>query len=105
MESGKSAHVNHVRIVGRLADVAQPRELPSGDTVCTLRASVDTLDCAAWPASLRRRVVAWRPGDLVEVEGAVRRRFFRSGGAVASRVEIELSAARMVRRARPPATG
>jgi len=33
------------------------------------------------------------------VTGAVRRRFFRAGGAVASRVEIEVSGGRIIRRA------
>ena len=35
--------------------------------------------------------LGWQPGDVVEVEGAIRRRFFRAGGGAASRVEVEVS--------------
>ena len=34
------------------------------------------------------------PGDVVEVTGALRRRFFRGGGGVQSRYDVEVSALR-----------
>lgn len=101
---------NEVRVVGRLSQDPKERVLPSGDVVWTFRvvvprpgrdgrAQVDALECAAWTARVRRAVRGWRTGDVVEVEGAMRRRFFRTGGGAASRVEIEVSRARVVRRA------
>lgn len=100
---------NEVRLVGRISSAPEERTLPSGDVVWTFRvvvprpegaggARVDALGCAAWSARARRAVASWRAGDVVEVEGAVRRRFFRSGAGAASRVEVEVSRARMVRR-------
>ena len=105
---------NVVRIVGRLAAPALARELPSGDVITTFRVivgprprrgrtdrrgatTVDTLECVVWTAGLRRRLTGYAPGDLLEVEGALRRRFWRSpGGAAASRCEIEVGRVRRV---------
>lgn len=107
---GSTAAVNVVRLVGR---VSQPEEraLPSGDTVWTFRVvvdrppggrsrqRVDAIDCAVWSGRLRRSVQGWTAGDLVVVTGSLRRRFFRAGGAAASRVEVEATAGRVIRRA------
>jgi single-strand DNA-binding protein len=107
--------VNEVRLVGRLAADPQLRELPSGDTVWNLRVvverevppgrekprqRVDSLECAVWSGRLKKQVAKWEAGAVVEVSGSLRRRFFRSGGATASRVEVELTAGRIIRRAR-----
>ena len=107
--------VNEVRLVGRLAADPQLRELPSGDTVWNLRVvvervvppnqekprqRVDSLECAVWAGRLKKQVEKWEAGDIVEVSGALRRRFFRAGGATASRVEVELTGGRIIRRAR-----
>jgi single-strand DNA-binding protein len=106
--------VNEVRLLGRLAADPQLRELPSGDTVWNLRVvverpvpagqarprqRVDSLECAVWGGRLKGRIAGWKGGDVVEVCGAMRRRFFRAGGATASRVEVELSRGRIIRRA------
>ena len=106
--------VNEVRLVGRLAADPQLRELPSGDTVWNLRVvverpvppskerprqRVDSLECAVWTGRLKKQVEKWEAGDIVEVSGAMRRRFFRAGGATASRVEVELTGGRIIRRA------
>src|SRR4051812_19630609 len=102
--------LNEVRLMGRLAADPVLRELPSGDTVWNLRVivprpvpaagekprqRVDSLECAVWAGRLKKQVVGWRAGDLVEVSGALRRRFFRAGGAPASRVEVELGRGRV----------
>jgi single-strand DNA-binding protein len=102
-------YVNSVRLVGRVSATGEPRELPSGDTVLTLRvvvprderrdrarAGVDTIDVACWSAAARRSAARCAVDDHVEVEGALRRRFFRAGGSVASRYEVE--ARRLTRR-------
>ena len=108
---------NEVRLVGTVSGDPEVRVLPSGDELCVVRVvvprvpvrvrsdgrrqpSVDVLDCCAWEARPRRAIGGWRSGDEVEVTGALRRRFFRvGGGAPASRVEVEVSSARLVRRA------
>ena len=98
----------------RLAADPQLRELPSGDTVWNLRVvverppsagkqkprqRVDSLECAVWAGRLKQQVKGWSAGDVVDVSGALRRRFFRAGGATASRVEVELARGRIIRRA------
>ncbi|WP_183101267.1 single-stranded DNA-binding protein [Nocardioides pelophilus] len=107
---------NVVRLTGTVSGEPEKRVLPSGDELCVVRVvvprvsqrvrsdgrrgpSVDVLDCCAWEARPRRTIGGWRSGDEVEVSGALRRRFFRAGGATVSRVEVEISSARLVRRA------
>ncbi len=102
---------NQVLLRGRLAAAAEPRVLPSGDELVSFRLivdreggaggssrrRVDTIDCAAWTARTRRSVLAWNAGEVVEIEGALRRRFRRMDGRTVSRVEIEVTRARRVR--------
>ena len=95
--------VNEVRLRGRLAASPEPRELPSGDEVVTFRlivdrrgarastAPVDTVDCTLWGASLRRRARTWEPGEVLLVEGALRRRFWRSPQGPRSRYDVEVA--------------
>jgi single-strand DNA-binding protein len=112
---------NEVRLVGRVAAPAEQRELPSGDVVASFRVivsreggtgpgsgrqdgrkgGVDTIDCVAWRAGLRRTVNSWHEGDTVAVTGALRRRFWRGEAGATSRHEIEVSKATRVRRASP----
>lgn len=103
---------NEVSLVGRVSAEPERRELPSGDalwlfrlvvrrppTAGAARQGVDVLDVAAWTSRAQRSVRGWHAGDQVEVEGSVRRRFFRTGAATASRFEIEMSGGRLRRRA------
>lgn len=105
--------VNEVRLVGRLSTAPVDRELPSGDVVVVARLvvpraeekglqrrqTVDVLECCAWTPRSQRAMRGWREGDLIDIRGAVRRRFFRVAGQTAARVEIEVRSGRMVRRA------
>jgi single-strand DNA-binding protein len=107
-----SGHVNEVHLVGRLAGEPRRRELPSGDVLVSFRVvvsraparrggpTVDTLDCAAWRADVQRSVERAAEGDLVELHGSLRRRFWRVGAGAASRSEVEV-----VRMKRLPPTG
>jgi single-strand DNA-binding protein len=88
--------VNEVRLHGRWQGAVE-RELPSGDLLVTARVvvarpegGVDALDCAVWPAGLRRRVLGWPDGTHVEVAGSLRRRFFRTPVGAASRYEVQV---------------
>ena len=106
---------NEVRLVGRLTSVPVSVDLPSGDALVSFRISVprspgatrtaattsqrvDSIPCSAWSAALRRRIAGWRPGDTVEVTGAVCCRFYQAAGATRSRVEVVVSSARIIRR-------
>lgn len=109
---------NEVRIVGRLSRAAEQRELPSGDVLVafvvvvdrppaarssTIRPQThDSLDCVAWTAQTRRRALALEPGDVVEVLGAVRRRFWTAGVAKASRYEVEAASVKRLARGSTP---
>ena len=103
--------VNEVRLVGRVASAGQSRTLPSGDVVTVLRVvvprpdatrrttrtpTVDTVECAIWTARLRQRALALPAGSLVEIDGSLRRRFWRTPGGPASRYEVEVRALRRV---------
>ncbi len=95
--------VNEVRLVGRVSAASEARELPSGDTVVQFRvvvprpptatgaARVDTVDVACWTARTRRSALRLAAGAVVEVQGSLRRRFFRAGAATVSRYEVEAS--------------
>lgn len=109
---GTQEMVNEVRLVGRLSADPDERTLPSEAVMCTFtlvvqrletdlrtRQRVDVIDCIVWKPRLRRQVTAWAAGDVVEVSGAVRKRFFRTaGGVTGSRVEVEVRSVRRVRR-------
>jgi single-strand DNA-binding protein len=114
--AGAGESRNEVVLVGRVSGRSDERELPSGDLIATFRVvvdrpptrragaagravTVDTVDCVAWTKALRRKVVALAAGDVVAVEGALRRRFWRSGGAAASRYEVEVVNLRRIGRA------
>jgi single-strand DNA-binding protein len=109
-------HRNEITLVGRLAAEASERVMPSGSTLCSFRLvirrnnpgqgpPVDTLDCAAWSRSVRRVARLWSAGDLVEVRGALRRRFWRGPGGVVSRCEVEVGSARRLACAGQPSPG
>jgi single-strand DNA-binding protein len=102
---------NEVMLVGRIGAEPQARTMPSGDEIVTFRlivdrperargpagrVRVDTFDCTAWRADARRRVAAMPVGQVVEVSGCLRRRFWRAGGGAASRVEVEVDRVRRV---------
>lgn len=115
---------NEVMLWGRLSAPAEQRELPSGDVIVTLRVvvdrptgsarsagsgttrrssdgkvrppGVDTIDVVCWSASTRRVALRLGGGEQIEVEGALRRRFFLGASGRQSRYEVE--AARVRRR-------
>ncbi|GAA3527605.1 single-stranded DNA-binding protein [Nocardioides daeguensis] len=116
-EHGESCETaNVVRLSGRLAADPEERVLPSGDRLWTCRVvvpraevrtlasgrkgpSVDVIDLAGWSARVRRSMRTWHAGDVVGVEGALRRRFYRAGGNTSSRMEVEVTSGRLLRRA------
>lgn len=103
---------NAVLLRGRVSSGPERRELPSGAEIVTVRLSVsrsptpmtrgskqsvDWVDCVAWGGTPRRSVASWSVGDVVEVRGALRRRFYRGAQGTATRLELEVLRGRRVR--------
>ena len=96
--------VNAVRLSGRVSAAPEARMLPSGDEVVSFRLivprspsarrrskqRVDTIECSAWTARLRRSVRRLEAGDAVTVTGELRRRFTRGAGGPMSWVNVDL---------------
>jgi single-strand DNA-binding protein len=111
--AGGLATVNEVRLIGRLSLAAEEKELPSGDQLTAFRVvvnrprdkrrgsrvQIDALECHTWVARVRRAAMTWQVGDVIEVNGSLRRRFFKTGGRLQSMTEVEVSSARRVSRA------
>lgn len=104
-----------VHVIGRLGSAVHDRELPSGDVVSTFtvvvdrgggargasagtssRVRVDAIPCQAFRSALRTRVARMDPGTLVEVEGTLRRRFWRSPAGLGSALEVDVQRLRRV---------
>jgi single-strand DNA-binding protein len=111
MPAETAEHRNEVLLVGRVSAEPEVRVLPSGDEITTWRLVVargdapegrpaqDTIDCTARSTRTRRSASTWAAGDVVEVQGALRRRFWKTSAALASRCEVEVSRVRRVARA------
>lgn len=94
---------NYCKLIGRLSGPPEERVLPSGDVIVAIRLTVarrnehrvDTIDCVVRTAALQRRMLRQQLGAEIEVEGALHRRFWRTGPSVASRYEVEIERFRM----------
>jgi single-strand DNA-binding protein len=95
-------HVNAVTLVGRLAEHTSRRALPAGGDVVSWRLivdrpragggrrTVDTIRCATFDPRLGDRTGTWRRGDLIEVRGSLRRRFWGTAAAQPGLYEVEV---------------
>ncbi|TWP34902.1 single-stranded DNA-binding protein [Leekyejoonella antrihumi] len=107
------AQVNEVRLVGRLSVLPVQRLLPSGDELVTLRVvvkrpqrrsggrvrgGVDAIEVVCWSARTRRRALTLAVDDIIDVSGALRRRFWRGGSGVTSMCEVEATSISRVAR-------
>ncbi len=102
---------NDVLLRGRMSAPAEIRTMPSGDVLLSFRLvvrrpesrtrgqSVDVLTCITYDRSLQRRAAVWQPGDVIEVEGALQRRFWRTPNGTASVCEVNCRRGRKVPRA------
>ncbi|MDQ1486316.1 MAG: single-strand DNA-binding protein [Actinomycetota bacterium] len=101
---------NDVFLTGRLSAEPTTRTLPSGDEITSWRlvidrfgsggrgaqvpghrpVTVDTIDCVGHRKGIQRAAARWAPGDVIEVRGALRRRFWRGQQGAASRYEVEV---------------
>jgi single-strand DNA-binding protein len=101
---------NDVFLRGKLSAPAELRTLPSGDALVSFRLVVqrpeprtrgsghDTLQCVTFDRALQRRAGLWQPGDVIEVEGALQRRFWRTPGGRQSVCEVNCRKGRKVPR-------
>jgi single-strand DNA-binding protein len=103
---------NSLVLTGRLALAPELRRLPSGDELVTFRLVVprparapghppgtDWFNCAVWGGRVRAHARHWAAGDVVRVEGALRRRYFTTPAGRQSRVEVEVLGGRRLARA------
>lgn len=114
MSSSDVSHVNTVTLRGRLSADPQERELPSGDRIVTFRLVVarpdparrrsrqacDVIECVAWTSRLRTKTRRFTAKDTIEVTGALRRRFTRTAGSLASYFSVELTGCTVLQKAR-----
>jgi single-strand DNA-binding protein len=97
-------HRNEVILVGEVTTPPDDRTLSDGTVITTFRIDVvrdpeagatrDSFECTAHAARLRRSLAAWRMGDVVEVTGALRRRFYRDGAGSRPFMVVEVERAR-----------
>lgn len=109
-EASATESDNYVFLRGRLAAAAQVKELPSGDRMVVFRLTVsrpardrvrvDSLECVTTKARARRTLERARPGDELEVQGSLRRRFWRGPTGPTSRYSVDAESVRSLRTAR-----
>ena len=101
---------NDVVLRGRLSAPPELRPLPSGDTLLVLKLVVrrehprprgpksDVITCVSLVPALQRYASAWTPDDVVEVEGSLQRRFWRTPTGTAVAYEVNCRRGRKVAR-------
>lgn len=103
--SNSAAFRNEIHLVGNVDGLPERRVLPSGDEIVALRVAVpradgerrsnrsprhDMFNLTCFSAASRRVGLGLEDGDLVEVEGAMRRSVRRSGSGMTSRMDLEV---------------
>jgi single-strand DNA-binding protein len=102
---------NDVVLRGRLSAAPELRPLPSGDTLLVFKLVVrresprprgprsDVITCVSYLPAVQRYAAAWTPDDVVEVEGFLQRRFWRTPTGTAIAYEVNCRRGRKVPRA------
>ena len=101
-------HRNEVLLVGEITTAPEERELADGRGAVTFRLDVrgetgagatrDSLDITVTSARARKAALGWEIGDVVEVEGVVRRKFYKVGAMSKPFTVIEAERAKRLRR-------
>lgn len=90
--------LNDVALRGWVTTAPVKHELPSGDLITKFRIAitrpeggVDTIDLEAWSPETQRVALKLQDGDWIEINGSIRRRFWKSGSGLASRWQVVTS--------------
>jgi len=107
-ESATTTHRNEVYLVGEVSTTPEQRDLADGRAAVTFRLDVraegdtgptrDSLDITVISARGRKSALTWTVGDIVEVEGVVRRKFYKLGSVSKPFTVIEAQRAKRLRR-------
>ena len=101
---------NDVVLRGRLSAPPELRPLPSGDTLLLFKIVVrresprprgpksDVITCVSYAPAVQRYAAAWTVEDVVEVEGSLQRRFWRTPTGTAVAYEVNCRRGRKVGR-------
>ncbi len=107
---------NDVVLRGRLPAAPELRPLPSGDTLLVFKLVVrrekprprapksDVITCVSYLPAVQRYAAAWVAEDVVEVEGTLQRRFWRTSTGTAVAYEVNCRRGRKVAKAGARAT-
>ncbi len=99
---------NDVVLRGRLSTPPELRPLPSGDTLLVFKLVVrrekprpggpksDVFTCVSTLRALHRHATAWAPDDVLEVEGSLQRRFWRTPTGTAVAYEVSCRRGRRI---------
>jgi single-stranded DNA-binding protein len=105
-------HVNEIVLVGRLSGEPEWRALSDHREVAVWRLivehqdarspqdGIDTIRCVSYDPTIQATVRTWSHGDVIEVHGALRHRFWRAPTGPRGLYEVE--AANAVLRLHPP---
>jgi single-stranded DNA-binding protein len=108
-------HVNEIVLVGRLSGEPEWRALPDDRHVAVWRLivehrdarspqdAIDTIRCVTYDPALQTGVRTWSHGDVIEVRGALRHRFWRGPAGPRGLYEVEAVSA-LLRLHPPPKT-
>jgi single-strand DNA-binding protein len=99
------AHRNEVLLVGTMTTDPAERTTSDDQQIVTFRLDVerehagtghDEFDCSVSTGRGRRAALEWAAGDVVEVAGALRRRFYRGASGTRPFFVVEADQARRV---------
>lgn len=98
-------HVNEIVLVGRLSGEPEWRALPNDRQVAVWRLivehrdarspqdAIDTIRCVSYDPAIQTNIRKWSHGDVIEVRGALRHRFWRSPVGPRGVYEVEAASA------------
>jgi single-strand DNA-binding protein len=98
-------HFNEIVLLGRLSGEPEWRSLSGDDEVAVWRLivehrnarspqdGIDTIRCVTYDPSIQAGVRTWSHGDLIEVRGALRHRFWKAPAGPRGLYEVEAASA------------